>query len=126
MKLYLIDAVHELRRILCKTSDQFSSKFTFYLSYFTYTSKSSNQFLVSRFWIAIMKHHRGQRYQFSMIQDPFINNTTFKTMQLLFYYLRHSDAVYFKRCVQKSWENILFSTNKMPENLLCKSYFLKF
>lgn len=85
MKLYLIDAVHELRRILCKTSDQFSSKFTFYLSYFTYTSKSSNQFLVSRFWIAIMKHHRrGLRYQFSMIQDPFINNTTFKTMQLLF------------------------------------------
>lgn len=84
MKLYLIDAVHELRRILCKTSDQVSSKFTFYLSYFTYTSKSSNQFLVSRFWIAIMKHHRGLRYQFSMIQDPFINNTTFKTMQLLF------------------------------------------
>lgn len=85
MKLYLIDAVHELRRILCKTSDQVSSKFTFYLLYFTYTSaKSSNQFLVSRFWIAIMKHHRGLRYQFSMIQDPFINNTTFKTMQLLF------------------------------------------
>lgn len=85
MKLYLIDAVHELCRKLCRTSDQVSSKFTFYLLYFTYTSaKSSNQFLVSRFWIAIMKHHRGLRYQFSMIQDPFINNTTFKTMQLLF------------------------------------------
>lgn len=84
MKLYLIDAVHELGRKLCKTSDQVSSKLTFYLLYFTYTSKSSNQFLVSRFWIAIMKHHSGLRYQFSMIQDPFINNTTFKTMQLLF------------------------------------------
>lgn len=41
-------------------------------------------FLFHVFWIAIMKHHRGLRYQFSMIQDPFINNTTFKTMQLLF------------------------------------------
>lgn len=46
MKLYLIDAVHELCRKLCRTSDQVSSKFTFYVLYFTYTSaKSSNQFL---------------------------------------------------------------------------------